>query len=161
VSCGLLPAVSTILMPLSMIAAHIPRKRGLIEGRMVRLTRTFVGHLAAARDFPGEVFRRRLRQRGDHAERAGVATAATTQRDRPTASTLHDRVSRRTVWDRLDHGDYRNSSGVEHPIVQGGMQWVGRAELVAAVANAGRSHDHRADAADAGRLTRESRAAAR
>lgn len=28
-------------------------------------------------------------------------------------------------------------TGVEHPIVQGGMQWVGRAELVAAVANAG------------------------
>src|ERR1700733_6911936 len=27
--------------------------------------------------------------------------------------------------------------GVEHPIVQGGMQWVGVAELVAAVANAG------------------------
>src|ERR1700731_5505784 len=27
--------------------------------------------------------------------------------------------------------------GVEHPIVQGGMQWVGRAELVAAVANGG------------------------
>src|SRR5881227_4497940 len=27
--------------------------------------------------------------------------------------------------------------GVEHPIVQGGMQWVGPAELVAAVANAG------------------------
>ena len=27
--------------------------------------------------------------------------------------------------------------GVEHPIVQGGMQWVGRAELVAAVSNAG------------------------
>jgi len=27
--------------------------------------------------------------------------------------------------------------GVEHPIVQGGMQWVGRAELIAAVANAG------------------------
>src|SRR5271170_6445150 len=27
--------------------------------------------------------------------------------------------------------------GVGHPIVQGGMQWVGRAELVAAVANAG------------------------
>lgn len=27
--------------------------------------------------------------------------------------------------------------GVEHPIVQGGMQWIGRAELVAAVANAG------------------------
>ena len=29
--------------------------------------------------------------------------------------------------------------GVEHPIVQGGIQWVGRAELVAAVANAARS----------------------
>jgi NAD(P)H-dependent flavin oxidoreductase YrpB (nitropropane dioxygenase family) len=28
-------------------------------------------------------------------------------------------------------------TGVDHPIVQGGMQWVGRAELVAAVANAG------------------------
>ncbi|XVV33069.1 NAD(P)H-dependent flavin oxidoreductase [Streptomyces sp. CA-100214] len=27
--------------------------------------------------------------------------------------------------------------GVEHPIVQGGMQWVGRAQLVAAVAEAG------------------------
>src|SRR5215216_5810576 len=27
--------------------------------------------------------------------------------------------------------------GVDHPIVQGGVQWVGRAELVAAVANAG------------------------
>ena len=27
--------------------------------------------------------------------------------------------------------------GVQHPIAQGGMQWVGRAELVAAVANAG------------------------
>lgn len=27
--------------------------------------------------------------------------------------------------------------GIEHPIVQGGMQWVGRAPLVAAVANAG------------------------
>ncbi len=27
--------------------------------------------------------------------------------------------------------------GLEHPIVQGGMQWVGRAELVSAVANAG------------------------
>lgn len=27
--------------------------------------------------------------------------------------------------------------GIEHPIAQGGMQWVGKAELVAAVANAG------------------------
>ena len=27
--------------------------------------------------------------------------------------------------------------GIDHPIVQGGMMWVGRAELVAAVANAG------------------------
>jgi nitronate monooxygenase len=28
-------------------------------------------------------------------------------------------------------------TGVLHPIVQGGMQWVGTAELVSAVANAG------------------------
>src|SRR5215831_5017593 len=27
--------------------------------------------------------------------------------------------------------------GIEHPVVQGGMQWVGRAELAAAVSNAG------------------------
>ncbi len=27
--------------------------------------------------------------------------------------------------------------GIEHPIIQGGMQWVGKAELVSAVANAG------------------------
>jgi nitronate monooxygenase len=32
---------------------------------------------------------------------------------------------------------FTETFGVEHPIVQGGMQWVGRAELVAAVANAG------------------------
>lgn len=29
--------------------------------------------------------------------------------------------------------------GVDHPIVQGGMMWVGRAELVAATANSGAS----------------------
>jgi len=32
---------------------------------------------------------------------------------------------------------FTETFGVEHPVVQGGMQWVGRAELVAAVANAG------------------------
>jgi nitronate monooxygenase len=32
---------------------------------------------------------------------------------------------------------FTEAFGVEHPIVQGGMQWVARAELVAAVANAG------------------------
>ncbi|MCG6952228.1 MAG: nitronate monooxygenase family protein [Betaproteobacteria bacterium] len=32
---------------------------------------------------------------------------------------------------------FTQTFGIEHPIVQGGMQWVGRAELVAAVANAG------------------------
>jgi NAD(P)H-dependent flavin oxidoreductase YrpB (nitropropane dioxygenase family) len=32
---------------------------------------------------------------------------------------------------------FTEAFGVEFPIVQGGMQWVGRAELVAAVANAG------------------------
>ena len=32
---------------------------------------------------------------------------------------------------------FTETFGVEHPLVMGGMQWVGRAELVAAVANAG------------------------
>lgn len=32
---------------------------------------------------------------------------------------------------------FTETFGVEHPIVQGGMQWVGRAELVAAVADSG------------------------
>jgi NAD(P)H-dependent flavin oxidoreductase YrpB (nitropropane dioxygenase family) len=32
---------------------------------------------------------------------------------------------------------FTQAFGVEHPIAQGGMQWVGRAELVAAVANSG------------------------
>jgi len=32
---------------------------------------------------------------------------------------------------------FTEAFGIDHPIVQGGMQWVGRAELVAAVANAG------------------------
>lgn len=32
---------------------------------------------------------------------------------------------------------FTKTFGVDHPITQGGMQWVGRAELVAAVANAG------------------------
>ncbi len=32
---------------------------------------------------------------------------------------------------------FTRTFGIEHPIVQGGMQWVGKAELVAAVANAG------------------------
>ncbi|NUS45949.1 MAG: nitronate monooxygenase [Mycobacteriaceae bacterium] len=32
---------------------------------------------------------------------------------------------------------FTEAFGIEHPIVQGGMMWVGRAELVAAVANAG------------------------
>ena len=30
---------------------------------------------------------------------------------------------------------FTETFGIEHPIVQGGMQWIGRAELVAAVAN--------------------------
>jgi NAD(P)H-dependent flavin oxidoreductase YrpB (nitropropane dioxygenase family) len=32
---------------------------------------------------------------------------------------------------------FTEALGIEHPIVQGGMQWVGRAELAAAVSNAG------------------------
>ena len=41
--------------------------------------------------------------------------------------------------------------GVRHPIAQGGMQWVGRADLVSAVANAGAlGFIDRPDPADAG-----------
>ena len=32
---------------------------------------------------------------------------------------------------------FTETFGIEYPIAQGGMQWVGRADLVAAVANAG------------------------
>ena len=32
---------------------------------------------------------------------------------------------------------FTEAFGVEYPIAQGGMQWVGKAQLVAAVANAG------------------------
>ncbi|HRP12642.1 MAG TPA: nitronate monooxygenase, partial [Terricaulis sp.] len=32
---------------------------------------------------------------------------------------------------------FTEAFGIEHPIVQGGMQWVGRAELAAAVSEAG------------------------
>ncbi len=32
---------------------------------------------------------------------------------------------------------FTKTFGIEHPVMQGGMQWVGRAELVSAVANAG------------------------
>jgi nitronate monooxygenase len=32
---------------------------------------------------------------------------------------------------------FRELFAVQHPIAQGGMQWVGKAELVSAVANAG------------------------
>jgi nitronate monooxygenase len=35
------------------------------------------------------------------------------------------------------HTRFTEMFGVRHPIMQGGLQWVGRAELVAAVANAG------------------------
>lgn len=44
---------------------------------------------------------------------------------------------------------FTETFGVRHPIVQGGMQWVGRAELVAAVANSRRArHAHCPDTAD-------------
>ena len=52
-----------------------------------------VGQAAAARDFLGQILRRRLRQRGDEAERAGVGDG----RDQfgaadPLHAALHDRV---------------------------------------------------------------------
>jgi NADH:quinone reductase (non-electrogenic) len=35
------------------------------------------------------------------------------------------------------HTALTRALGIRHPIIQGGMQWIGRAELVAAVSNAG------------------------
>jgi nitronate monooxygenase len=50
----------------------------------------------------------------------------------------HNPRARRTRQDPpMLRTRFTETFGVEHPIVQGGMQWVGRAELVAAVANAG------------------------
>ncbi|NSL42894.1 nitronate monooxygenase [Streptomyces sp. 8P21H-1] len=43
----------------------------------------------------------------------------------------------RAVGDDEPTTRFRDAFGVEHPIVQGGTRWVGRAELVAAVADAG------------------------
>ena len=37
----------------------------------------------------------------------------------------------------FDHNEIHRIIRIEHPIVQGGMQWVGRAELAAAVSDAG------------------------
>src|SRR5258706_13154175 len=47
------------------------------------------------------------------------------------------RRPRKSQGSRMIKTRFTELVGVEHPIVQGGMQWVGRAELVAAVANAG------------------------
>ena len=52
--------------------------------------------------------------------------------------------------------------GVEHPVMQGGMQWVGRAELVAPFRERRRARlDHGADPADAGGYHQGDRAQAR
>ncbi len=55
---------------------------------------------------------------------------------RPEA-TPHDHTRAETGWKPRLRTRFTEAFGVEHPITQGGMQWVGRAELVAAVANAG------------------------
>ncbi len=47
------------------------------------------------------------------------------------------RASLRRTFAVMLQTRFTETFGVEHPIMQGGMQWVGRAELVAAVANAG------------------------
>src|ERR1044071_5079806 len=51
--------------------------------------------------------------------------------------TAHDEQPRQGGVRMTIMTKFTETFGVEHPIVQGGMQWVGRAELVAAVANAG------------------------
>jgi nitronate monooxygenase len=54
--------------------------------------------------------------------------------------TRHDdrpQIEHRTQGGSVIETRFTKEFGVQHPIVQGGMQWVGRAPLVAAVANAG------------------------
>lgn len=48
-----------------------------------------------------------------------------------------NRINRAAV--ASDRARFSETFGVERPVVQGGMQWVGRAELVAAVAEATRT----------------------
>ena len=66
----------------------------MIDGKNGQIdAERLVGQVAAARDFLGEVLRRRLRQRGDQAERAGIGNG----RDQlgasdPLHAALHDRV---------------------------------------------------------------------
>ena len=94
-SCGLLPAVSTILMPAvddGLAVFRVGRRLDRGQDGQVDAER-LVGHVAAARDFLGELLRRRLRQRGDQAERAGIGDG----RDQlgaadPLHAALDDRV---------------------------------------------------------------------
>ncbi len=65
-----------------------------------------VGHVAAACDFLGEVFRRRLRQRGDQAERAGIGDGGDELGAAdPLHAALDDRVldANELGESRLDH----------------------------------------------------------
>ena len=65
-----------------------------------------VGQVAAARDFLGEVFRRRLRQRGDQPERAGIGDGGDQLgASDPLHAALDDRVLDADEFGepRLDH----------------------------------------------------------
>ena len=61
----------------------------------------------------------------------------------PCSTAKRSAWTARSGWPPVGRGrmaiktKFTEAFGVEHPIAQGGMQWVGRAELVAAVANSG------------------------
>lgn len=63
---------------------------------------------------------------------SAVVAALTRRPTHPLALHPHEREAPYMIAT-----SFTETFGVRHPIVQGGMQWVGRAELVAAVANAG------------------------
>src|SRR5258705_3135374 len=91
-SCGLFPAVSTILMPLSMMAIFRVGRR-LDRGKDGEIdAERLVGEAAAARDLFCQILGRRLRQRGDEAERAGVGNGRDQFRaSHPLHPALHKR----------------------------------------------------------------------
>ncbi len=72
-SFGLLPAVSTMRMPLSMITCmYSAYGGGVMAGRMVRFTPNGRSVIVRQRAISAQVLRRRLRQRRENAESARV-----------------------------------------------------------------------------------------
>jgi hypothetical protein len=88
----LLPAVSTILFDDGLAVFGVGR--GLDRGQNGEVdAERLVGEAAAARDLLGQILWRRLGQRGDEAERAGIGNGCDQfGAPHPLHAALHDRV---------------------------------------------------------------------